>query len=70
MFAKLGENYPELFHTLFNLGKGKLENFWSSVKRTGGDKLKGHPMTLDKGWEGKKLSSVHAWGGNRIYSSQ
>ena len=48
--ARLGEYFPEFFHTLFNLGKGNLEKFWRGVEGTGDEKLHNHPMTLEKGW--------------------
>ena len=51
MFSKLGHNYPIVFYQLFSFGKGKLREFWEGVAKTGDDKLIGHPMTLEKGWE-------------------
>lgn len=51
MFYTLGQNYPILFHQLFNLGKGNLAAFWQGVKKTGDDKLVNHPMSLEKDWE-------------------
>ena len=51
MFWKLGESYPQVFHELFSLGLGKLKAFWQGVVKTNDDKLKGHPMSLEKDWE-------------------
>ena len=39
MFSHLGEHYPIFFHEAFSLGKGKLENFWQGVAKTGDDRL-------------------------------
>lgn len=55
MFAALGQNYPEVFSKLFGFGKGQLAEFWSQVAKTGDDKLKGHPMSLEKDWEKKTI---------------
>ena len=51
MFWKLGVNYPQVFHELFSLGQGKLKAFWQGVEKTNDDKLKDHPMSLEKDWE-------------------
>ena len=37
------------------LVKMTLEKFWAKVLATGDDKLVGHPMTLEKGWEAKTI---------------
>ena len=36
------------FQEAFSLGNGDLEKFWAGVERTGGDRLRGHPMCLKK----------------------
>ena len=48
MFYALGQNYPEVFFKLFCFGKGKLASFWEGVAKSGDEKLKGHPMSLEK----------------------
>ena len=40
-----------MFIDLFCFGKGKLASFWKGVAKTEDEKLKGHPMTLEKDWE-------------------
>lgn len=49
MFYTLGQNYPSLFHELFDLGNQAA--FWQGVRKTGDEKLVNHPMSLEKDWE-------------------
>ena len=51
MFCCLCQSYPEIFYRLFCFGKGKVASFWKGVAKTEDEKLKGHPMTLEKDWE-------------------
>lgn len=51
MFSQIATNYPQVFSQLFGFGKGKLADFWTGVAQTGDDKLKGHPMTREPGWQ-------------------
>ena len=48
MFYAMAQNYPELCFNLFCFGKGKLASFWEGVAKSGDEKLKGHPMSLEK----------------------
>ena len=52
-FAHLGEHYPMFFQKAFCLGKGDLEKFWGGVEKVKDDRLKGHPMCLEKHWKTK-----------------
>jgi len=53
VFANLGANYPDFFKKTFNCDN--LGKFWKQVEGTGDEKLKGHPMTLEKDWRDKTV---------------
>ena len=60
IFSSLGESYPEFFHEVFSLGKGSLgkgdlEKFWTGVEKVGDDRIKNHPMCLEKHWKEKTI---------------
>ena len=51
MFSKLGHNYPTFFLSAVQLWTRQAERVLEGIAKTGDDKLIGHPMTLEKGWE-------------------
>ena len=67
MFSNLGQNYPEVFMDLFSLGKGQLKDFWQGAKKTNDDKLKNHPMSLEKDWQKPVHTIVCTWRWSRVF---
>ena len=44
-----------MFSQLFGFGKGQLAEFWEQITQSGDEKLKGHPMCLEKHWHSKTI---------------